>query len=206
MPELCNSLSPSGADEEESEKRGLAAKVSKLVDSKHMFWGIGLASFLESTLVPIPLETILIPLMQSRREKLLWIALAVLIGCLLGAIFGYAIGYYLYESIGTQVVNLFSSAEEFESLRDRMNNGGFGFVFSVGVTPVPFQIAMLAAGATKFSLLTFLAASALSRGIRYFGLAILVYFFGNQAEEIYEKNKVAVGVALLALVIIFWIF
>lgn len=183
-------------------KRGLL----KMIHSDRMIVGIGLASFLESTVVPIPLETILIPLMQARRERLLAIATAVLVGCLLGAVVGYGIGFFVFDAVGHRIVSWFGSEQEFEAVRQQMGESGFGFVFSVGVTPVPFQIAMLAAGATKFSLLTFLLASALARGIRYFGLAALVYFFGNRAQRLYEEHKVAVAIAILIAVVAFWIF
>jgi membrane protein YqaA with SNARE-associated domain len=41
-------------------------KTKQLVDSKHMLKGITFASFLESTIVPIPLEAVMVPLMQAR--------------------------------------------------------------------------------------------------------------------------------------------
>ena len=51
-------------------KETLKRKTKALVDSQHMLRGITIASFLESTIVPIPLEAVLIPLMQAKREKL----------------------------------------------------------------------------------------------------------------------------------------
>ena len=74
-------------------------KTKKLIDSKHMLKGITLASFLESTIVPIPLEAVMVPLMQARRESLWKIALMATIGCVIGAIFGYALGYYLFDML-----------------------------------------------------------------------------------------------------------
>ena len=79
-----------------------------MVDSRHMLKGITLASFLESTIVPVPLEAILIPLMQARREKLWSIALMATLGCVIGALFGYALGYYLFDLTGDWIINTFS--------------------------------------------------------------------------------------------------
>jgi membrane protein YqaA with SNARE-associated domain len=177
---------------------------AKLVYSKHMLWGVGLASFLESIIVPIPLETILIPLMQARRDKILIISTVALIGCLLGASVGYAVGYFVFEAIGQQLISWLSTPEQFEYVRQQMNEKGFLFVFSVGVTPVPFQIAMLAAGATKYSLLLFLAASGMSRAIRYYGLGFLVWVAGNKAQYLFEKHKVLFSLVLIAVVALIW--
>ena len=121
---------------------------SRLVHSKHMLWGVAFASFMESLIVPIPLETILIPLMQARR-KLLWaISAMALLGCIFGAALGYVIGYFLFGLIGDQLIALLSTPEQFETIRQQIHLHGFWYVLSVGVTPIPFQIAMLAAGVT----------------------------------------------------------
>ena len=169
-----------------------------------MLWGVGLASFLESVIVPIPLETILIPLMQARRGKILLISTMALIGCLLGASVGYAMGYFVFEAIGQQLISWFSTPEQFEYVRQQMQDKGFLFVFSVGVIPVPFQLAMLAAGATKYSLLLFMAASGLSRAIRYYGLGFLVWIAGNKAQDLFEKHKVIFSLVLIAFVALIW--
>ncbi|MDQ8188292.1 VTT domain-containing protein [Pelagicoccus sp. SDUM812002] len=179
--------------------------VSRMVESEHMLWGIGLASFLEAILIPIPLEAILIPLMQARRKQLFLISTVVLFACILAALLGYGIGYYFLEAAGDQIISMISSQGEFEEVQSKMQSEGFWFVFSVGVAPIPFQIAMLAAGATKYTLGGFLLASALSRGIRYYGLAVLVYYAGNRAEKIFKEHKKTVSLALLAIVSGIWI-
>lgn len=154
-----------------------------------MLWGIFVASFLESILVPIPLEAILIPLMQIHRDKIWKLATSALAGCLLGACVGYSVGYFIFDLVGDHLVSLFSSQEQYQSVKATMSEQGFWFVFSVGVVPIPFQIAMLAAGATQYSIFGFLLASALSRSIRYYGLAVLVYFLGPQAENFFKKYR-----------------
>ena len=123
----------------------------RLIHSENMLRGIGVASFLESLIVPIPLETILIPLLQARRERMFLISTIVLAGCLLGAIVGYGIGHLMFEAVGSELVSYFSSAEQFEKVRKEMNEKGFWFILSMGITPLPFQIAMLAAGVTGYS-------------------------------------------------------
>ena len=179
-------------------------KTKQLVDSKHMLTGITFASFLESTIVPVPLEAIMVPLMQARRDKLWLIALMATLGCVVGAIFGYALGYYLFDLLGQWVIDTFFSQQQFDSVKQQMQNQGFWFVMTLGIAPIPFQVAMLAAGATKFSLSLFLLATVIARAIRYFGLAAVVYFAGNKAEQLIKKYKIAAIAVLTALVIGVW--
>lgn len=184
------------------------ASGKKLYDrltSRHMLWGVGVASVLESTVVPIPLEIILIPIMQTNRKRIWRLALAALLGCIIGASIGYGIGFFLYESIGSQLVNLLGNQQEFENIQQAMHQQGFWFVLSVGVTPVPFQLAMIAAGLTSYSIPFFLLATAIARGVRYFGLALLVYHFGNRAERIYREHKTMAIIIITVVVIGIWI-
>jgi membrane protein YqaA with SNARE-associated domain len=185
-------------------QKKIKQKTRKFIDSKHMLSGITIASFLESTIVPIPLEAVLVPLMQARREKLWLIALMATLGCIVGALFGYALGYYLFDVVGEWIIETFSSPTQFENVRQSMENQGFWFVITLGIIPIPFQIAMLAAGATKYSLTLFLIASAIARSIRYFGLAVVVYYAGNHAERIINKHKKKAMIILTLVILGAW--
>lgn len=185
-------------------KEKLKRSTKKAVDSKHMLKGITVASFLESTIVPIPLEAILIPLMQARKEKLWLIATMATLGCVIGAIFGYALGYYLFDLVGQWIINTFFSPEQFETVKQKMENQGFWFVMTLGIAPIPFQVAMLAAGATQYALGLFILATVIARSIRYYGLALVVYLAGDRAESLIRRYKTKAIIGLTALVLLLW--
>lgn len=169
-----------------------------------MLTSIGIASFLESIIVPIPLEAILVPLMQARREKLWLIAAITTLGCMLGALVGYAVGYFLFDVLREFVMTHLTTDAQFSMFQDMMKNDGFWFVFSTGVTPIPLQIAMLAAGVTSYSLFLYMLAVTSSRFIRYFGIALLVKLFGNKTEKIIRKYKwqaIATSIAIISIII-----
>ena len=174
-----------------------------MIYSKKMLTGIGVASFLESTIVPIPLETLLVPLMQSRREKLWLIAAITTFGCMLGAMLGYGIGYFIFDQLEDLIVEHVASQAQIQSFQDAMKTNGFWFIFSTGVTPVPLQIAMLAAGVSQYSLGLYMLAVTTSRIVRYFGLAVLVYYFGDKTEKLVRKYKWQVAIIGLSLVVMF---
>ena len=131
---------------------------------------------MESTVVPVPFEILLIPLMQTNRSRIFYLSLTALIGCVFGALLGYLFGYALYETLGRWLVSITGTTEQFDRAVQMIRGGqGFWLIFSVGFTPVPFQIAMVAAGVAGYPLNGFIAATALSRPIRYFGLGFLAW-------------------------------
>ena len=176
----------------------------RIIYSRHAFWGLGIASFLESILIPIPLEAILVPLMQARRNQIFLLSTVALIGCLAGAAVGYFVGYFVFDAIGPQLVEMVSTPEQFEHVRMRMEEDGFWFILTVGVVPIPFQIAMLAAGATSYSFFLFMLASALARALRYYGLALLVLIAGNRAQAIFERHKVPAAIVITIVALVIW--
>jgi len=179
-------------------------KTQELVDSEHMLKSITLASFLESTIVPIPLEAVMAPLMQARRDSLWKIALMATIGCLIGACFGYALGYYLFDMTGQWIIDTFFSQQQFDNVKQHMKNQGFWFVMTLGIAPIPFQVAMLAAGAMKYSLVLFLIATVIARSLRYFGLAAVVYYAGDKAEELIKRYKTKAIIVVSIVVSMLW--
>lgn len=174
--------------------------LQRLIDSPHALFVLFFMSALEATIVPIPLELVLIPYMILERERIWAIASVALAGCLVGAVIGYYIGFALFDSIGQWFINYLSLQEYYQSFETTLKDDGFMAIFLVGVTPVPFQTAMLAAGASAFPLTLFILASGLSRGIRYFGLAGLALWLGPYAQQWWQKNASRLGwsVAIIA--------
>lgn len=183
---------------------GVRRRLKALITSKHVVAGTVVASFAESTVVPIPLEAVLIPAMQANRQRLWLLAGAALAGCVLGALLGYVIGYWLFGMIGEQLIGWLGDEQQYQSAVEQIRRNGFWFVLSVGIIPVPFQIAMLAAGAVKYSLFGYLAATFISRGIRYYGLALLVWKFGNRTQALMERHRRSSVAVITAIVIAAW--
>lgn len=179
-------------------------RLKALVTSRHVVWGTFVASFAESTVVPVPLEAVLIPAMQANRGRLWRLAGAALLGCIVGALVGYGIGYWVFGTIGDELVATFGDPEQYQNALLQLRRDGFWFVFSVGVTPIPFQIAMLAAGTAHYSLTGYLVATLLSRGIRYFGIAVLVWKFGDRAQAMVLRHRRTSVAALTAIVVAAW--
>lgn len=171
----------------------------RLAASQHDLTLIAAISFMEALIIPIPLELVLIPYMVKEHHRAWTIATAALAGCLVGALVGYGVGLTLFESVGRWLLETLQYTEQFEVFQQRFEENGFWAIVLVGVVPIPFQVAMLVAGAAGYPILLFLIASAIARGIRYYGLALLVKLVGDRAKALWENHSKAVGMVTLAL-------
>lgn len=59
--------------------------------------------------------------------------------------------------------------------------------FGAGLTPFPYKVITIASGATGMLLPVFIAASVVARGLRFFVVAGLLYFFGPPIKAFIEK-------------------
>lgn len=178
--------------------------LQRLNRSRHALWLLFAVSFLETIVIPIPIETVLIPFFLTNRDRLWRTAAMVTAGCLAAAAVGYAIGFFLFESLGHSVIEQFGWQESYENFREMFDEHGFWAVLAIGIIPIPFQIAMLVAGAASYPVWKFALAATIARGIRYFGLAWLAYAFGHRAEELWKRHKVLAVAVVSAVVLALW--
>jgi membrane protein YqaA with SNARE-associated domain len=145
-------------------------------------------SFVESSFFPIPPDVMLVPMVLAQREKAWWFAAIATLGSVVGGIFGYAIGYFLFELIGQPILNFYGLTESFSQFASRYNDYGAWIVFIAGVTPFPYKVITIASGATQLNFLIFMVASLLARGLRFFLVAGLLYWFGRPVRDFIEQR------------------
>jgi membrane protein YqaA with SNARE-associated domain len=161
---------------------------------------IGIASFLETIIVPIPIEIVLIPYMLARRDLIWRIASVTTAACLFAAVVGYGLGYFFYDSVGRGLIDLMNWQQDYAVFQSWFDAQGFWAILAIGVAPIPFQIAMLVAGVAGYPLVLFVLAAGIARSIRYFGLALLVRMFGERALDLWQRHKLTASIVVLALI------
>jgi membrane protein YqaA with SNARE-associated domain len=179
--------------------RGLYNWVLKLAGSKHAEpWLFGV-SFAESSFFPIPPDVMLAPMCFARPERAYRYALVCTIASVFGAMLGYAIGYLLFESVGSAIISLFGYAGKEAELRAQYAEAGVWIIFIKGVTPIPFKLVTIVSGAMAFNIPVFIAACVVTRGIRFFLVAWLFKTFGPTLAPIIEKR---IGMFMLLFVVV----
>lgn len=197
---------PGGGSAGRAERNGRVGRwLGRLNRSDHVLTLLFAASFLETIVVPIPIELILIPFMLANPRRVWRTAGAVTLGCLAASVLGYGVGFLLFESAGEWAIQHLGWQSGYRRFQDLFATHGFWAILALGVVPVPFQTAMLAAGTAEYPLPLFVLAATLARGIRYFGLALLVELFGERTIVYWERNRWATVLAVAAAVAAFWL-
>jgi membrane protein YqaA with SNARE-associated domain len=162
---------------------------------------LGVVSFLESSFFPIPPDVMLVPMVLANRDKAFRIALVCTICSVLGGLLGYAIGYYFFETIGEWVVRTYGLQSGLATFRAGFAEYGIWIILIKGLTPIPYKLVTIASGAAHFDLFTFVWASIVTRGVRFFVVAALLWKFGEPIRAFIEKRLTLVTwLFLIALV------
>ena len=176
---------------------------------------LAVEAFIESSFFPIPPDVMIIPMVVSKRNEFIQIALIATIFSVLGALFGYYIGYSLYE-IAIQIFE-FYGYEYSVTFKEKFSTGGgfkawLGILFTAGFTPLPFKLLTISSGIIHFNLTSFVFICVATRGLRFFLVAYLTYKFGSKFGPFLEKKGgqwatiIAVIIIVIAAGIYFHIF
>ena len=181
-------------------------KIIEKASKKSAEYFLALISFAESSFFPIPPDILLIPMVLARSKKWFRIALISTIFSVLGGLLGYVIGIFLWELLGEPIINFYKLHQEFIIFKNNYAEKGAFIVFMAGISPIPYKLITIASGGLNLNIFIFILSSFLSRGLRFFILALLIRIFGETAKKFIEKNIILsssiLGIFLLILLII----
>jgi len=152
---------------------------------------LAIEAFIESSFFPIPPDVMIVPMVVSKRNEFIQVALIATIFSVLGALFGYYIGYSLYE-IAIQIFE-FYGYEYSATFKEKFSTGGgfkawLGILFTAGFTPLPFKLLTISSGIIHFNLASFFFICVVTRGLRFFLVAYLTYKYGSRFGPFLEKK------------------
>jgi membrane protein YqaA with SNARE-associated domain len=163
---------------------------------------LALLCFLEAMILPIFPEIMLAPMIIADRMRAWRLAAICTVSSVAGGLAGYAIGFYLFDSVGRGIIDFYGAGNGFESLRQSFNDNGPLMILIGALSPIPYKVITITSGVAGLDLWTFVIYGLIGRGIRYFLPCGLFYFFGPVAGEFIEKNKkwATIGMIVLAIV------
>jgi len=165
-------------------------------------------AFAESSFFPIPPDALLIALVLGATTKAFKFALNCTIASVLGALFGYTIGHFLWWTTSNEFTSIamffFNNIPGFTEklffdVQKMYDHYNFWIVFTAGFTPIPYKVITISAGAFNIDIIMFVIASVISRGARFFLVAFLIWKFGPQIRNFIDKyfNWLAIAFTVL---------
>jgi membrane protein YqaA with SNARE-associated domain len=173
----------------------------RMAGHRHALWIMAAVSFAESSFFPIPPDVMVVPMVIARRERAFAIATVCTVSSVLGGALGYAIGHYLYDSVGHWLIQFYGMGDGVEAFRHKFAEYGAWIVLLKGLTPIPFKLVTIASGFAGFNFPLFMLCALVTRGARFFLIAALLKRYGAPIQEFVEKRLNLVAWLFLALLV-----
>jgi membrane protein YqaA with SNARE-associated domain len=181
--------------------RGLYDWTMEKAAHPHAVGWLALFSFVEASFFPIPPHPLLGLMCLAEPQKAVRFALVATLASVAGGMLGYAIGWGLYDTIGTQLLAWLGLTESFPQAVCYLNQYGFWLFVAKGATPIPFKLLTITAGFMGMNLALFLIGSLVSRAISFMIVGLLFRLFGAPIKRFIDKYLGLVTAGFIALVI-----
>lgn len=163
-------------------------------------------AFTESSFFLVPPDVLIIAIL-SHHIKRSWVRIASITtaGSVLGGLFGYAIGYYFYQYIGLPIVHFYRLEDQVVHVGQLFNDNAFLAILIAAFTPIPYKVFTIAGGLFSINIVTFVVASIIGRGARFFLVAYMSHRFGERAKQMIlnKGDKILWVVGIVAFVVIY---
>ena len=158
-------------------------------------------AFAESSFFPIPPDVLLIAMAIATPKKAFKYALFASGSSVIGGMFGYYIGVSLMETIGWKIIHFYHAEELFKQLFETFNKYNFWAVLTAAITPIPYKVFTISAGAAHADFSVFMIASILGRSIRFIAVSTLIFLYGEKIRFFIEKYFNLLSILFMILLI-----
>jgi membrane protein YqaA with SNARE-associated domain len=176
--------------------RRLYTRVMALAASPNAGWWLALIAFAESSFFPIPPDALLVPMALAKPRSAWRFATICTVASVTGGALGYLIGFAVFDQVARPILSLYGYGDAYAAFQAKFQEYGLWIILIKGLTPIPYKIVTIAAGAARFDFALFMAASMLTRGVRFFLVATLLHFFGDAVRDFIERRLTLVTSAL----------
>lgn len=169
-------------------------------------WALFVVAVSEASFFPVPPDVLLLVLAVSRPAKSFVFAAVCSVGSVIGGCIGYYLGYQFFEYIGMPLLSVYGLVDRFEELRIVFQDNSFLAIMVAGITPIPYKVFTIASGFCKVDFVTLVSASVVSRSLRFFAEAGLIFLFGSRIESFIERYFNLLSVLFMILLIMGIVF
>ena len=168
---------------------------------KHAWRALAGLTFAEASFFPIPTDIMLIPMVMADRRRAWALAAWCTLWSVLGGAAGYAIGAFLFDSLGQWLISIYGMGDDLVQFQEWYATYGAWVIIGKGFSPLPYKLVTIASGFAQYSFAMFMALSVLTRGGRYFLVAGLLYWKGDVARRFIEKRLEATLFVFLLVIV-----
>jgi membrane protein YqaA with SNARE-associated domain len=174
------------------------------IDAAHKpyaLWIMGAVAFAESSFFPVPPDVMLIPMSLARPQRA-WVYAAICTATsVLGGLLGYAIGALLFDSVGHWLIEVYGLGGKVDAFRASYAEWGAVIILLKGLTPIPYKLVTITSGFAGYNLFWFMVLSILTRGARFFLVAVLMSRFGPSIKNVIDRHFNLVAAVSIAVII-----
>ncbi|MBX2885476.1 MAG: DedA family protein [Granulosicoccus sp.] len=167
---------------------------------------LGVVSFAESSFFPIPTAFMLAPMVLAKPQRAWWLALLATLTSVAGGLFGYVIGYFLFDQVGQLIIESLGKAEAFEAIKARFLKDGVWLVLLAGVTPLPYKLCTITSGLLGLAIIPFTIASLIGRAGQFFIIAGVLKWGGPKIETHLRRWMEILGWLFIGLAVAAYVY
>lgn len=160
----------------------------RMAEHPNALWVLAVIAFAEASVFPIPPDVLMIPMIIARPRRAWLIASIAMVASVSGGLLGYAIGALAFDSLGEPILTAMGKADSMAQFNEAFVDAGFWAVLGAGITPFPFKVITIMAGWTGMPLATFIITAVIARGIRFYLVATLLWYFGAPIRAFIEQR------------------
>ena len=168
---------------------GLLHWLEGFAASPHAAVWLFVFAFAESSFFPIPPDVLLIALCLTEASMgslamTMWFEGV----CTIASALGGAFGYYLGLKAGRPILTRLASPERVEAAEKLLRRYDVWAVGAAGFTPIPYKIFTISSGLLRVGFGRFMVVSVVSRGARFFLVAILCHAVGERVRDYLDRH------------------
>jgi len=144
--------------------------------------------FLLELFLFIPLDALLMLFCLENPERRYLYVLVAVGASAMSALIGFAVGYLLWDTIGSFVVEKLLSEDTFNRFVEHYNHYEQWAVMLGSLLPVPFKLVSLSAGFCSLAFWPYLGCVLVARALRFSFVAEMMFRFGPPIKSFIDRH------------------
>jgi membrane protein YqaA with SNARE-associated domain len=180
---------------------GLKTKLHRAALSPQAEGLLALISFTESSVFPLPAEIMFLPMCLARPERALRYGIIAGLASVLGGIFGWVIGHFLFDMVALPILTFTHSLDAFAALKTHSETWFFLLllVTSGAAHLPPMKVVTILAGVVGFNFPLFVLAALVARLGKFLLLGWALSRYGAAVAQVIKKRLALVAGIVMVL-------